>query len=177
MPTVSSIDKFIELSTDLLINYPTTTTLSITYTNFSKKSSSSSNSNSKSNTNKSSSTHGVNFKLYEPNLGKVIKYNTKKSKELSKLLNFIGPKGLNNDNLHVLGLASLMTNVKYEDNTTIQNQSLENTPAPVELDAVSTSANANANTVKVEEKPGSSSTTTGGGSSSKKKNKKKKKKN
>ena len=37
MPTVSSIDKFIELSTDLLLNYPTTTTLSITYTNLSKR--------------------------------------------------------------------------------------------------------------------------------------------
>ena len=38
MPKVTSIEKFIELSTDLLANYPTTTTLSTTYTNVSKKS-------------------------------------------------------------------------------------------------------------------------------------------
>ena len=36
MPKVTSIEKFIELSTDLLANYPTTTTLSTTYTNVSK---------------------------------------------------------------------------------------------------------------------------------------------
>ncbi|EER31817.1 conserved hypothetical protein [Candida tropicalis MYA-3404] len=173
MPTVSSIDKFIELSTDLLLNYPTTTTLSITYTNLSKKKSTSSTSSTSkpSSSSKTSSTHGVNFKLYEPNSGKCIKYNTKKSKELSKLLNFIGPKGLNNDNLHVLGLASLMTNVKYEDNTTNNNQSLENTPVPMDVD----SSNVN----KLDEtKPGSASTANAGtSSSSKKKNKKKKKKN
>ena len=36
MPKVTSIEKFIELSTELLANYPTTTTLSTTYTNVSK---------------------------------------------------------------------------------------------------------------------------------------------
>lgn len=46
---------------------------------------------------------------------------------MSRLLNFIGPKGLTNDNLHVVGLAGLMTNVKYEKPI---EPSLENTPIP-----------------------------------------------
>ena len=64
-----------------------------------------------------------------------------------------------------------MTNVKYEDNTTNNNQSLENTPVPMDVD----SSNVN----KLDEtKPGSASTANAGtSSSSKKKNKKKKKKN
>ncbi|RCK60416.1 hypothetical protein Cantr_08454 [Candida viswanathii] len=168
MPTVSTIDKFIELSTDLLANYPTTTTLSITYTNLSKKpSSKKSATTTKSTKPAKSSTHAVNFKLYEPNSGKCIKYNTKKSKELSRLLNFVGPKGISSDNLHVLGLASLMTNVKYEESN-VNVQSLENTPVPVELEA--------AKAAEEETKPVSSSSA-GGASASKKKNKKKKKKN
>ncbi|RCK56643.1 hypothetical protein Cantr_05198 [Candida viswanathii] len=171
MPTVSTIDKFIELSTDLLTNYPTTTTLSITYTNLSKKPSSkksaTTSTTTKSNKPAKSSTHAVNFKLYEPNSGKCIKYNTKKSKELSRLLNFVGPKGISSDNLHVVGLASLMTNVKYEESN-VNVQSLENTPVPVELDV--------AKAAEEETKPVSSSSA-GGASANKKKNKKKKKKN
>ena len=170
MPRVSSVDRFIELSTDLLANYPTTTTLSTTYTNISKKSkkstpASASTATTKPKSNKIS-THAVSFKLYEPNSGKCIKYTTTKSKELSRLLNFIGPKGLSNDNLHVVGLASLMTNVKYEKPV---EPSLENTPVPESENLVTKEIEQNKPNAKEEK------TTTS--TSSKKKNKKKKKKN
>ncbi|KAL6453673.1 hypothetical protein SBY92_005245 [Candida maltosa Xu316] len=162
MPKVSNIDKFIELSTDLLTYYPTTTTLSITYTNVAKKQSSkkSSSTDNKTISKPAKSTHSVNFKLYEPHSGKCIKYNTSKSKELSRLLNFIGPKGVSNDNLHVLGLASLMANVKYDIEPNV-----ETTPAP-EPEVVDKGKD---NEKEKVDAPASGS--------SKKKNKKKKKKN
>lgn len=168
MPKVTSIEKFIELSTDLLANYPTTTTLSTTYTNVSKKSKKSTSESAATSKPKSNkiSTHAVSFKLYEPNSGKCIRYTTTKSKELSRLLNFIGPKGLTNDNLHVVGLASLMTNVKYEKPI---EPSLENTPIPESENLATKEIEQN----KPDAKEEKTTTTT----SSKKKNKKKKKKN
>ncbi|CAI5758930.1 unnamed protein product [Candida verbasci] len=158
MPKISNIDKFIELSSDLLSNYPSTT-LSITYT--SKKKSKKTIEDDKISKDSKKASNSVNFKLYEPHSGKCLKFNTSKSKELSKLLNFIGPRGVSNQNQNVIGLASLMTNVKYEDKEqpTEQIDEKEQTPI-VEKDSAPVIQNANATS-----------------SSSKKKKKNKKKKN
>lgn len=65
--------------------------------------------------------NAVHFKLFEPKSGKCIKYNTYKIKELSRLLAFIGPRGVNvvtstsTGQDHVDGLASIMSNVKYSN--------------------------------------------------------------
>ncbi|RLV93063.1 hypothetical protein JA1_002659 [Spathaspora sp. JA1] len=160
MPKVSNIESFIELASELYSTYPTTTTLSITYTNVSKKSSNKKSKEPITKPRHAIATHSVNFKLYEPSSGKCIKYNTFKIKELSRILNFVGPRGVNDGgNSHVVGLASLMTNVKYD---AVED---ETTPAPEGTPEVTS---------------GAASTGTSAASStaaSKKKNKKKKKKN
>lgn len=108
-----SVDTFIEHSSRLLQSFPASTTLSITYSNVVKKQKKS-NKNGKSEVSPKY-TNAVKFKLYEAQSGKVIKFTTHKSKELSKLLNFIGPNGVSNsEEDHKVGLASIMSNVKYE---------------------------------------------------------------
>ncbi|KAK6197481.1 signal recognition particle 9 kDa protein-domain-containing protein [Scheffersomyces amazonensis] len=112
MPTVKSIDTFIELSSDLLAAYPNTTLLSITYSNESKKSKKDKVAGSVSK--KNVATNRVNIKLYEPHAGKVLKFKTFKSKELSRLLSFVGPRGVNIGETHVEGLSSVMSGVPYQ---------------------------------------------------------------
>ncbi|CCG22643.1 adhesin-like protein [Candida orthopsilosis Co 90-125] len=163
MPTIKDLDQFFELSTDLVANFPSTT-LSITYSNTAKKLSSKA---SKSTTTDESSsttkhkppTHTINIKLFEPHTGKCLKYKTTKQKEFSRVLNVLGPQGVNSNGL---GLASLMSNQKYVPEPVVE-ESKKDAGAD---DAVLTKEN----TPVVEE----STTATGG---SKKKNKKKKKKN
>ncbi|EGW34825.1 uncharacterized protein SPAPADRAFT_57912 [Spathaspora passalidarum NRRL Y-27907] len=162
MPKVSNIESFIELASELYSTYPTTTTLSITYTNVSKKHSSKNTKESVTKPKHAVATHSVNFKLYEPNSGKCIKFNTFKIKELSRILNFVGPKGVNDsDNTHVVGLGSLMTNVKYD---AVEE---ETTPAPEGTPEVVSNAAAT----------GTGTSVAPSAAQSKKKNKKKKKKN
>ncbi|KAG7664638.1 uncharacterized protein J8A68_001863 [[Candida] subhashii] len=165
MPKISNIDSFIQLSSDLLATYPTTTTLSITYSNIAKKKQSTKEGDSsikkKQPTKKAS--HSVSFKLFEPHTGKCIKYSTYKIKELSKILNFIGPRGIHDsNNLHVLGLSSLMTNVKYEATED------EGTPVPEVIKQEQQRVEKEGSPLVAKE---------GGAGASKKKNKKKKKKN
>ncbi|KAK6457891.1 signal recognition particle 9 kDa protein-domain-containing protein [Scheffersomyces xylosifermentans] len=123
MPRVSNLEAFIEVASSLLASYPSSTSLSITYTNVErkKKQSKSDVKVTKPASNKKTATNAVHFKLFEPNSGKCIKYNTFKIKELSRLLAFIGPRGVNvvtktdAPQQHVDGLASVMSNVKYEE--------------------------------------------------------------
>ncbi|ODV79108.1 uncharacterized protein CANTADRAFT_21875 [Suhomyces tanzawaensis NRRL Y-17324] len=123
MPRVKSLDTFIESASALLAAYPSSTTLSVTYTNVHKKQQQGKVSkDSKSN----KATHSVSTKLFEPSSGKCIKYTTYKIKELSRILTFIGPKGVNvitqtktnegeEETVHKVGLASIMSNTKFED--------------------------------------------------------------
>ena len=76
---------------ELFSAYPTTTVVSITYANETKKAKS--NTKTTSNDDKKAS-NSVKFKVYEPRSGKCLKYKTYKTKELSKLLTFLGPKGV-----------------------------------------------------------------------------------
>lgn len=173
MPKISNIDSFIQLSSELLATYPTTTTLSITYSNVAKKTnqpSSSTTTKIKKPTKKAS--HSVSFKLFEPHTGKCIKYSTYKIKELSKILNFIGPRGIHDaNNLHVLGLSSLMTNVKYE---AVEG---EGTPVPEVIKQEQEKPEKEGTAAGVAKEGSSGSGSGSGGAGSKKKNKKKKKKN
>lgn len=166
MPSKSNIDSFIDFSSQLLEAYPSTTTLSITYANALKKQSKNkdkdgSKIDTSSDNNNKKATNLVTFKCYEPNSGKCIKYSTYKIKELSRLLTFIGPRGVsvsntkkrpiedeqgNTDakktkvetiNEHTNGLASIMSNVKFDNeeplSTTI---SKVDTPPAEEKEAV-----------------------------------------
>lgn len=169
MPRIKTIDEFLELSIDLLSNFPSTT-FSITYSNVSKKSKtqkelklntaidSTVDSQDKiSKKQHTPATHAVTVKLFEPHTGKCLKYKTIKQKELSRILNMLGPQGISNK----VGLASLMTNTKFEP--------------PVIAAAVEDKADENfANTTS---KEGTPLVNTDENTSGKKKSKKKKKKN
>jgi len=162
MPTIKNLDQFFELSTNLVANFPSTT-LSITYSNTAKKLSSKKSKPSTTTADASSSTkhkpptHTINIKLYEPHTGKCLKYKTTKQKEFSRILNVLGPQGVNSNGL---GLASLMSNTKYVPEPVVE-ESKKDTGAN---DAVVTKEN----TPVVEENIPAPS-------GSKKKNKKKKK--
>ncbi|KAG5421955.1 hypothetical protein I9W82_001048 [Candida metapsilosis] len=164
MPTIKDLDQFFELSTDLVANFPSTT-LSITYSNTAKKLSSKTSKSttiddeSSSTTKHKPPTHTINIKLFEPHTGKCLKYKTTKQKEFSRILNVLGPQGVNSNGL---GLASLMSNTKYVPEPIVEEGKKDSGADNV----VSTKEN----TPVVEEN-------TPAPSGSKKKNKKKKKKN
>lgn len=181
MASGNTVDTFIESSSKLLQAFPTTTTLSITYANSLKKSKAKKEESRKQeDTDSKKATNIVTFKCYEPNAGKCIKYSTYKVKELSRLLTFVGPRGVlvtrstnkkrkledseessekkakpekNLTTEYTAGLASIMSNVKFEEEVAAPKVA---TPQPEE--AV----------------PSASSTTATSTSASKKKNKKKK---
>lgn len=129
------METFIQSTSDLLEAFPAATVL-ITYSNVAKK--------LKSDDTKRAS-NVVKFKVYDSQLGKCIKYSTYKSKELSKLLIFLGPRGVSTkrkidddeesekkQKLSV-GAASVMSNLKVEE--IAQEETVESTvgtPAPEE---------------------------------------------
>ncbi|KAL7662851.1 SRP9 domain-containing protein [[Candida] zeylanoides] len=153
MPTETTLDRFIETSSSLLSAYPTTATLSVTYSNSAKK-------------NKrvpvkdgelKRATNKVTFKCYEARSGKCTKYSTHKAKELSRLLTFAGPRGVSvtktssdrpADNLqdaatattHKAGLASIMSNVKYEEDSVAAPKADTSATAEVETKGAAASA-------------------------------------
>lgn len=155
MPSTSDIDSFINFSSKLLEAYPSTTTLSITYANALKKQSKKNKIEVKDNDNKKA-TNLVTFKCYEPKSGKCIKYSTYKIKELSRLLTFTGPRGVSvssskkrstddehNDtttkkakietvNEHTNGLASIMSNVKFDNEESLSTTISKVDTPPVE---------------------------------------------
>lgn len=134
---MTTVDSFIESSLELLAAYPSSALVSITYSNELKKVKS--NTMASNNEDKKAS-NSVTVKVYEPSSGKCIKYKTYKTKELSKLLTFLGPKGVtltqslskskskkrsspvnNNDDSkrikvdnHIAGLASVMSNKAFD---------------------------------------------------------------
>lgn len=124
---MSKLDKFIDNTTDFLAAFPATT-LSITYKN--KGKSGKSNKITKP-TNDSTTESVVSIKLYEPKLGKCVKYSTSKLKELNRILNFIGPKGIHMGDTHQVGLASIMSNTKFDDIVDVEPlEAKDTTPAP-----------------------------------------------
>ncbi|CCE73240.1 Piso0_000269 [Millerozyma farinosa CBS 7064] len=124
------IDAFIKHSVQLIEAYPSKTRLSITYANSLKKQQKRAEKVFKADTNKKA-TNSVTFKCFEPDSGKCIKYKTYKSKELSKLLTFVGPRGVtltkksetnstendgeSSNNYPINGLSSIMSNVRFEE--------------------------------------------------------------
>ncbi|CAH6721054.1 signal recognition particle subunit Srp21p [[Candida] jaroonii] len=115
------IEEFIESSNDLLEAFPSTT-ISITYANDAKKYKNDKYLNS------------VKIKCYEPKSGKCLKFKTNKAKELSRLLIFLGPKSISvkrkreeeedteeskKFKTEVPGMASIMSNKKFENDTEI----------------------------------------------------------
>lgn len=130
MPSEASADSFIEFASQLLQAYPSLATISITYANSAKKLGKTAADDSKKASNFTA------FKVYEPRSGKCIKYKTYKIKELSKLLTFLGPKGVsvtrpkkrratdepeNDDEKrqktvteHTVGLSSILSNTKFD---------------------------------------------------------------
>lgn len=134
-----SIDSFIDSASKLLEAYPSTSTLTLTYANAHKKNSrhKKAEEDGNKNGNDKKAHNLVTFKCYEPHCGKCIKYTTFKSKELSRLMTFIGPRGVtttrkkkrlsedpeNNsskkpktavENSVTNGLASIMSNAKFD---------------------------------------------------------------
>lgn len=124
-----SLDSFIDSTSKLLAAYPTTAKVSITYSNEHKLAQK----KGKSLPEKSAS-NCVSVKVFEPSLGKCIKYKTYKIKEFSKLLTFLGPRGVSvgeggNTN-KVTGAGSIMSNKKFDDTIEIP----ATTPPPVKED-------------------------------------------
>ncbi|SGZ48251.1 CIC11C00000002804 [Sungouiella intermedia] len=128
------METFIQSTSDLLEAFPGATVL-ITYSNVSKK--------TKSEDAKRAS-NVLKFKVYDSHLGKCIKYSTHKSKELSRLLTFLGPHGVSMKRKHDggdvsekkqklgVGAASVMSNVKVEETEHETVESNAATPAPEE---------------------------------------------
>lgn len=130
-----TIDSFIEHSSALFEAFPSTTILSFTYSNEKKKAGKRKSVDIEDENSKKAS-NAVTFKCYEPSFGKCIKYKTNKVKELSRLLTFVGPRGVNvskkrertedtdekaNKRIKVditseftPGLASIMSNTKFD---------------------------------------------------------------
>lgn len=102
---MTSVDSFIDYASRLYAAYPTQTRLSVTYKKVSDKGKS-----------RAPASNKVVFKCYNPRTGKVVRYSTSGVREVSKLLQFIGPRGVaKSDEQHVTGLASIMSNEKFED--------------------------------------------------------------
>lgn len=158
----NDIDAFIKHSVQLIEAYPSKTRLSITYANSLKKWKKRAEKVSKTDTNRKA-TNLVTFKCFEPDSGKCLKYKTYKSKELSKLLTFVGPRGVSltkksetpstendgetSNNFHVNGLSSIMSNVKFEEKKDFEKDvsKVEVLPSQQELKEVPSSQASNSN--------------------------------
>lgn len=113
------MERFIESLSELLEAFPSAT-VSVTYSNSAKKT-------KKEDPKRAHNV--VKFKCYEPHLGKCVKYSTYKLKELSRLLIFLGPRGVSSlrkpeeseepaakrRKTDITGVASLMSNTKFEE--------------------------------------------------------------
>lgn len=100
---LTNLDSFIDSTTGFLSAYPSAT-LSVTY----------STKNSKQKVEKPKPPV-VRVKVYDPKSGKCIKYHTSKAKELLRVLVFLGPMGISTGGVRKVGVASLMSNTKFEE--------------------------------------------------------------
>lgn len=137
------MDSFIQSASDLLEAYPGAT-VSITYSNVAKKT-------KKEDPKKA--TNVVKFKVHDLALNKSVSYSTYKSKELLRVLTYLGPKGVimqstaldepaaKKQKLNV-GAASVMSNTKIEEAEPTETVELEavETPAPEEVPVASASS-------------------------------------
>lgn len=112
------MESFILSTAELLEAFPSAT-VSITYANVTKKN---------KNPEKNGTTHTAKFKVFEAHTGKCIQYKTSRSKELSRLLTYLGPRGVlavkrthedeetgNKKPKLVVGASSVMANTKFEE--------------------------------------------------------------
>lgn len=127
------METFIQSSSDLLEAYPGAT-VSITYANVAKKL-------QKEDLKRASNV--VKFKVHDAKLGKSIQYLTYKSKELSRILTYLGPRGVSmkrkNEETEAtekkqklsVGAASVMSNTKIEEEepTPASENEKQSTPA------------------------------------------------
>lgn len=129
------MESFIQSTAELLEAFPSAT-VSITYTNAAKKKSADS----------KTTRHTAKFKVFEAHSGKCIQYRTSKSKELSRLLTYLGPRGVlslkrahdddddeNKKPKLVVGASSVMANTKFEETEPVAAAETE-TAAPVEAE-------------------------------------------
>lgn len=112
------MESFILSTAELLEAFPGAT-VSITYSNVAKK-------NNKPDSKGVS--HTVKFKVFEAHTGKCIQYKTSRTKELSRLLTYLGPRGVlsvkraheEEETEHkkpklMVGVSSVMANTKFEE--------------------------------------------------------------
>lgn len=107
------MESFIESAEQLLAAFPSSTVL-ITYSNVGKKFPKGRPDHAPQNM--------VSFKVCHAHLGKNIRYSTYRTKEVSRLLTFLGPRGVSKKRKLdadapevVVGAAAIMANVKLED--------------------------------------------------------------
>ncbi|CDK25332.1 unnamed protein product [Kuraishia capsulata CBS 1993] len=93
MPTVDSIDVYIERSLRLFEANPSTTRVTITYGSAEKKAKKSGK-QPKTSVANPPATHYTTFKTFDPVSGTCFTTSTSKAKELSRLLALLGPRGM-----------------------------------------------------------------------------------
>lgn len=126
------MESFIQSTADLFEAFPSAT-VSITYKNATKKKPTDSN----------ATRNTAKFKVFEPHTGKCIQYKTSKSKELSRLLTYLGPRGvLSMKRAHeeeedeskkpklMVGVSSVMANTKFEETEPVVVVETETTTVP-----------------------------------------------
>lgn len=142
-PTHPKMDSFIDSALELLEAYPSAT-VSITYSRVGKKESLE---ESRRPSNK------VKFKVHDLVLTKSVRYTTTKTKELSKLLTFLGPHGVSTKRKAAQdllaakklkpspGVAGVMSNFKAKELPIVQqNQAAESESATKEDDLQATAS-------------------------------------
>ncbi|OVF04692.1 putative signal recognition particle subunit [Clavispora lusitaniae] len=110
------MENFISATADLFEAFPGAT-VSITYSNVGKK-----NTEPK----QSAASHIAKFKVFDAHTGKCIRYKTSKSKEVSRILTYLGPRGVSGlkrqhegeheeNKKQRVGVSSIMANSKFEE--------------------------------------------------------------
>lgn len=118
------MDNFIESALRLLEAYPGAT-VSVTYANVARKNEKKQRKALKTADDRRAKNR-VKFKVYDAQSTKALVYYTYKAKELSKILTFLGPRGVASSKRHVLlaepesklvtlGVASVMSNVEFKE--------------------------------------------------------------
>lgn len=136
------MDTFIDSALELLEAYPSAT-VSVTYSKFSKKETTD---GSRRPSNK------VKFKVYDLDLSKFVRYTTTKTKELSKLLTFLGPHGVSTKRKVIEDLSSakkskpspgvlgIMSNVEAQELPTVKHNQAADVESSTKEDDQQTAA-------------------------------------
>ncbi|CDO53103.1 similar to Saccharomyces cerevisiae YKL122C SRP21 Subunit of the signal recognition particle (SRP) [Geotrichum candidum] len=118
MTAIKSIDKFIQLSHDLLIARPTTTRISTTYSHKQKKRASKrSNATDAKEASADQPQQGsavAIVKTFDPVSGVCLKLKLSKINQLNRVLSALGPRGVQVDDKQVVGFAEVLSGKKSE---------------------------------------------------------------